>query len=144
MKRTVITTIVLPATFKALLSEMKTARRQFPSNEHLIKNLIEFADELHWMVTRHDERDLFDRRAGTVAHELYSKAIQVATLALRIAEEGDASISYGDYLQPSPRQVVMKEETEKTADPCPDCGAPLIAKNAGGVACSKCAYWFCY
>lgn len=32
----------------------------------------------------------------------------------------------------------------KTEEECPDCGKPLMAKMAGGVACSVCSYWFCY
>ena len=49
---------------------------------------------------------------------------------LQLVEEKELKIKYGE------------------SDPCPDCGAPIRAKElweGGGVECSKkCGYWFCY
>jgi ssDNA-binding Zn-finger/Zn-ribbon topoisomerase 1 len=45
-----------------------------------------------------------------------------------------------------PKQTPRAAE-EDTDEKCPDCGALVRAKTmseGGGVACTKCPWWFCY
>jgi len=73
------------ATIKSLQMEARNARHHFPTNKHLLTSLVEFTDELAAMmfVTHAGEGH------GSTAF-IRSHAIAVATLALRLVEEGDA------------------------------------------------------
>lgn len=92
-------------TIRGLQHEAVNARRHFPANTHLAVNCCEFADELKAMLhqhtagSKHDARQ--DDRRMTVV-QIVSKAYQVAALALRIAEEGDAEHAFGRPVDQTP------------------------------------------
>jgi len=95
-----------PGMLKALRTELAEARRHFPTNENLLTTLVEFSDELQALMKTHDDLvTLIPPPAhcrGATAAAVYSKAMQVAALAFRIAEEGDARHRYGAYLFEGP------------------------------------------
>ena len=64
-------------TLALLKTEVFTARDKFPSNEHLFAALLEEVGELAYEMTRDRQRQR-------------EEALQVACVAIRIAEEGDA------------------------------------------------------
>lgn len=50
------------------------------------------------------------------------------------------------YLKEPAREALAALD-EPAAEKCPDCGAPIRSKSmdeGGGVACTKCSWWFCY
>lgn len=66
-------------TFEALAREIRHARKKFPGNRFLLAALTEEIGELAQALLQKDERE-------QIRHE----ALQVACVALRIYEEGDA------------------------------------------------------
>ncbi len=96
MKRIAPQQPLKPTTVRALQHEFAEARRHFPTNENLVNNLVEFSDELQALSKDYDAKNLLGERTGIAAVGFYAKALQCAVLALRIAEEGDAKLSYGD------------------------------------------------
>lgn len=84
-------------TIKSLQVEAMNARRVFPTNENLLTTLIEFSDELQALMqertTGVKPGSLFPTPEKKLPMNAYlqSKALQVACLALRIYEEGDAA-----------------------------------------------------
>ena len=70
-------TVPLVITLALLKTEVFKARSKFPSNEHLFAALLEEVGELAYEMTRDRQRQR-------------EEALQVACVAIRIAEEGDA------------------------------------------------------
>lgn len=66
-----------------VLNEINRARAKFPTNEHLMIALVEEVGELAQALLQQKP----DR-------EIYAEAIQVACVAMRIAEEGDSDTHY--------------------------------------------------
>lgn len=81
MHRRVIHPIARPeaATLAEVGREVARARAKFPSNEHLLAALVEEVGELAQALLQ-----------GQPAPEVVAEAIQVAAVAVRIVEEGDA------------------------------------------------------
>ena len=74
-------------TFEAIRAELSRARAKFPSNRHMLAALTEEVGELaQAMIDNH--------RQKASADAVRDEAIQVATMAIRVAEEGDADFSY--------------------------------------------------
>jgi hypothetical protein len=50
--------------------------------------------------------------------------------------------------EPAPEALAVLNSPEPSdTEKCPDCGAPIRVKGmdeGGGVACTKCPWWFCY
>lgn len=68
-------------------AELGYARRRFPSNKHMLAALVEEVGEL--------AQALIDSERGKKdPREVYNEAIQVAVMAIRIAEEGSAEFKY--------------------------------------------------
>ena len=77
-------------TFDLIAAELKRARAKFPGNEHLLAALMEEVGELAQAYLK-----------GNVS-EARVEAIQVACLAVRIIEEGDAEFERPDYVSTEP------------------------------------------
>lgn len=72
---------------KAVLTELKSARLQFPTNEHQLAALTEEVGEL--------AQALIDCARGTqTPTDVYIEAVQVAAMACRVAVDGDQSFGY--------------------------------------------------
>lgn len=68
-------------------SELRFARHKFPGNQMMLAALMEEVGEL--------AQALIDHSRGKVdAAKVYGEAIQVATMAIRIAEEGSGEFPY--------------------------------------------------
>lgn len=72
----------LPETRDALCAEVTRARAKFPGNRHLLAALTEEVGELAQAMLQ-----------GKPTAEIQREALQVACVALRIFEEGDASFA---------------------------------------------------
>lgn len=70
----------------AIRAEVLAARTKFPGNKHLLAALTEEVGELAQAILQDQPRDLIVR-----------EAIQVACVAIRIAEEGDAAFDDKDW-----------------------------------------------
>jgi len=46
------------------------------------------------------------------------------------------------YLAPEAPNMDDDERTD--LDPCPECGGKIEAREAGGLACTACDWWFCF
>jgi hypothetical protein len=68
-------------------AELNYARAKFPGNKHKLAALMEEVGELAQALMHHD-------RGKASAAEVYAEAIQVAVMAIRIAEEGTEEHSY--------------------------------------------------
>lgn len=74
-------------TLGCLNKELYYARKNFPSNQHLMVALVEEVGEL--------AQALIDNSRGkTSEYHVFAEAIQVATMAVRLAEEGSAEFPY--------------------------------------------------
>ncbi len=75
--------------------EVSRARRRFPENKHMLAALMEEVGELSQALIDHHHGKQTRNHVGetTAAHVLH-EAIQVAGMAIRIAQEGDADFSY--------------------------------------------------
>lgn len=74
-------------TIKDIRAEIMRARKKFPENEHQLAALTEEVGEL--------AQALIDNSMGTLTpNRVYWEAIQVAAMAIRVAEEGDRSFPY--------------------------------------------------
>lgn len=71
-----------PHTMSALQAEGTRARKKFPSNRFLLAALTEEVGELAQALLQ-----------GAPRHRVQAEALQVATVALRIYEEGDATFA---------------------------------------------------
>ena len=68
--------------------ELKAAREAFPDKTHMLCALVEEVGELAQALMQHD------RRQGTSVQEILREAVQVASMAVRIAVEGDDNFLY--------------------------------------------------
>jgi NTP pyrophosphatase (non-canonical NTP hydrolase) len=80
----------------AVEDELKRARAKFPNNLHMLATLTEEVGEL--------AQALMDRDYSLVVaceSKIFKEAIQVATMAIRVATEGDSSFKYnpGHYFK---------------------------------------------
>jgi hypothetical protein len=75
-----------PLTLSAITAETIHARLKFPGNKHLLAALVEEVGELAQAMLQDKPRDQIER-----------EAIQVATVAVRIIEEGDAAFDVKDW-----------------------------------------------
>lgn len=73
----------------AVAAEVRRARAKFPGRKHMLPALMEEVGELANALIEHD---LDPRRSSP--QQIYDEAVQVAAMAQRIAEEGDAAFSY--------------------------------------------------
>lgn len=71
-----------------IMGELQASRTQFPDTTHMLAALVEEVGELAQALTEHD------RAQGTSAEEVLREAAQVATMAIRIAAEGDENFLY--------------------------------------------------
>ena len=83
------------ATIQDIEAEVRRARTKFPGNKHNLVALVEEVGELAQALIEHDfAKGTHPSRMQTLTEALYKEAIQVACMAIRVAEEGDPSFSY--------------------------------------------------
>lgn len=75
-------------TLRAIKSELAKARKQYPTNIDTLRVLELFTRRLHASLENDEE-----------AIRIYSEAICVAVMAIRVAEEGDSKFRYASYVQ---------------------------------------------
>ena len=86
---------------RRVILELQSARSKFPRNQHMLAALVEEVGELSKALLESSPNE-----------EVLSEAIQVATMAIRIATEGDASMQYNPpLLDPNPEPKETKDET---------------------------------
>jgi hypothetical protein len=68
--------------------ELDAARASFPNATHMVVALMEEVGELAQAMIDHD------RSGSKTPHEVLREAVQVASMAIRIAVEGDDNFSY--------------------------------------------------
>jgi hypothetical protein len=106
-------------------SEVERARAKFPSNQHMLAALTEEVGEFAQALIDHS-------REKKSAADVYVEAVQVATMAIRIALEGDASFPYKCHL---PQGMKVKTPTPwiKVTDGLPPltgkCDAHAVSEN---------------
>ncbi len=74
--------------FVMIRDELKSAREAFPDKTHMLCALVEEVGELAQALMQHD------RRQGTSVQEILREAVQVASMAIRVAVEGDDNFLY--------------------------------------------------
>lgn len=75
-------------TIRIMLSELESARKEFPDNQHLLCTLMERIGKLAQAIMEHD------RGQGTTTQQVYREAIQAASIAIRVAVDGDQNFLY--------------------------------------------------
>ena len=71
-----------------ITDELVAAREAFPENTHKLAALMEEVGELAQAMMHHD------RKLGISVHEVLREAVQVASMAIRLAVEGDDNFLY--------------------------------------------------
>lgn len=71
-----------------IMGELDAARSQFPDSTHMLAALVEEVGEVAKALMEHD------RNQGTSVQEVMRECVQVATMAIRIATEGDENFLY--------------------------------------------------
>lgn len=74
--------------FVMIRDELKAARAAFPGNTHMLCALVEEVGEVAKAMMEHD------RKEGTSVQEVLREAVQVASMAIRVAVEGDENFLY--------------------------------------------------
>jgi NTP pyrophosphatase (non-canonical NTP hydrolase) len=74
--------------FKMIRDELVAAREAFPGKTHMLCATVEEVGELAQALMQHD------RSEGTSVTEVLREAVQVATMAIRVAVEGDDNFLY--------------------------------------------------
>ena len=74
--------------FVMIRDELKAAREAFPDKTHMLAALVEEVGEVAKALMEHD------RKQGTSVQEVLREAVQVASMAIRIAVEGDDNFLY--------------------------------------------------
>jgi hypothetical protein len=83
--------------------ELRRARGKFPGSNLVLAALAEEVGEL--------AQAMLKRRAGKMTdQDVWNEAVQVATMALRCAVEGDPSFNAVAYSEPSGRGVVLQAQ----------------------------------
>ena len=75
-------------TLRVIRAELIRARKQYPTNQNTLRSLKFFVEQLEIHLAGDD-----------TALAIFSHAITVAVMAIRVAEEGDAKFRYASYLQ---------------------------------------------
>jgi hypothetical protein len=93
---------------------------------------------------RSKDNDISKKTFSTL--EIYGARLNFDGICLRFPR---TEFVYKDHYCDEYKQLEYKLKVkDEESDPCPDCGAPIRAKElweGGGVECSKkCGYWFCY
>lgn len=106
--------IMKPGTLKSIESELANARKLFPKTPFCFAYLVEEVGELSQALANHT-LGITNRKTGkiTSAAEVYMEAIQVAVMAIRLLEEGDASFRYRSddvYLQASFLDNIQRDD----------------------------------
>ena len=84
-----------PSTAQDIADEVQRARTKLPLNKHNLAALVEEVGELSQALIDHDfAQGTHPSRLQTLTHDVYKEAIQVACMAIRVAEEGDSSFPY--------------------------------------------------
>ena len=73
---------------KMILGELKAARAQFPGTTHMLAALTEEVGELNQAMIEHD------RDGSQTVAQVLREAVQTATMAIRVATEGDENFVY--------------------------------------------------
>jgi NTP pyrophosphatase (non-canonical NTP hydrolase) len=68
--------------------ELKAAREAFPGKTHMLCALVEEVGEVAKAMMEHD------RKEGTSVQQVLREAVQVASMAIRLAVEGDDNFLY--------------------------------------------------
>ena len=76
---------------RAIIHELDSAREAFPGNRHMLCALMEEVGELAQAIMQHD------RAEGTTTNQVFKEAVQVATMAIRVATEGDQNFAYESW-----------------------------------------------
>ena len=76
---------------RAIRGELQQARDAFPNNQFMLTALTEEVGELSQAMMEHS------RGGSKTPAEIFHEAIQVATMAIRVATEGDADFAYEPY-----------------------------------------------
>lgn len=74
--------------FVMIRDELKAARGAFPGTTHMLCALVEEVGEVAKAIMEHD------RKQGTSVQEVLREAVQVASMAIRLAVEGDDNFLY--------------------------------------------------
>ena len=86
--------------FEDIAEELKSAREKFPNNAHVMNALTEEVGELAQALLQVN----YEPEKKTNA-DVYKEAIQVATMAIRVATEGDSTL---------PAYVPVSQHTEES------------------------------
>lgn len=73
--------------FSDIKSELSSAKKKFPGREHNLAALTEEVGELANAMLEH-------HRGKLDAQNVWSEAVQVAVMAIRLATEGDSTFKY--------------------------------------------------
>ena len=74
--------------FVMIRDELKAAREVFSGNTHMLCALVEEVGEVAKAIMEHD------RKEGTSVQQVLREAVQVASMAIRLAVEGDENFLY--------------------------------------------------
>ena len=88
---------LLTQTAQDIAEEVRHARTKFPSNKHNLAALVEEVGELAQALIEHDFLENpaeHPNKLQIYTEAIYKEAIQVACMAIRVAEEGDPSFFY--------------------------------------------------
>jgi hypothetical protein len=77
---------------RAIRGELQQAREKFPGAQYMLTALNEEVGELNKAMMEHS------RGENVTTAEVYNEAIQVATMAIRVAVEGDDDFSYEPFV----------------------------------------------
>ena len=83
-----------PTTHEHINSELRRARTKFPHLRHQLDALVEKVGELAQALLQLQ----YEPGKAVTPEQVYDEAIQVAAMAIRVAEEGDST--YPDYVPP--------------------------------------------
>ncbi len=87
-----------------VLTEVNRARAKFPGNKHLLAALMEEVGELANALLEEEYGE------GVSSADVYREAVQVAAMAMRIADEGEPG--FAKYTPPAEKGKGWAEELE--------------------------------
>ena len=98
-------------TIRAIYAELRRARDRYPGNIRTMDVLKHFVIELERSLRQHNEDRVHDV-------DVFSQAIIVAVMAIRVAEEGDAKYKYRSYQStPGPLFDILARAVDAGLDP---------------------------